>query len=155
MRSGAQCLSATAPVVLFVDTGITHPASWKPRTNPTTTCHVGGGASLMGTTSGDGRIRVALGRDCLIGANAGVGIALGDGCVVEAGCYVTAGSQVTTPEGHVVKATELSGRPRLLFRRNSLSGRLEAVPTKGFSGLNASLHATDISNWSPDAMLLR
>jgi len=117
--------------------------------------HVGAGAVLMGTTAGGGRVRVAVGKDCLIGANAGVGISLGDGCVVEAGCYVTAGAQVTTADGNVVKATELSERPNLLFRRNSISGRLEAVPSKGYPGLNAPLHDTDMSRWTPEAMLLR
>ena len=48
--------------------------------------HIGGGALLMGTTSGGGNLHVSIGRDCLVVANAWVGIALGDGCVVEAGC---------------------------------------------------------------------
>jgi 2,3,4,5-tetrahydropyridine-2-carboxylate N-succinyltransferase len=62
--------------------------------------------------------------------------------VVEAGCYVTAGSRVTLPDGSVVKARELSGRDGLLFRRNSVSGALEALPRTGTWGeLNAALHA--------------
>ncbi len=105
--------------------------------------HIGGGASLMGTTSGGGTLHVSIGRDCLVGANAGVGIALGDGCVVEAGCYVTAGAKVTLPDGQVVKAAAVSGSPRLLFRRNTETGRLEALPSPGWAGLHPALHGAD------------
>jgi 2,3,4,5-tetrahydropyridine-2-carboxylate N-succinyltransferase len=103
---------------------------------------VGGGASIMGTLSGGGKEVVSIGSGCLLGANAGIGISLGDRCVVEAGCYVTAGSRVTLPDGSVVKARELSGRDGLLFRRNSVSGALEALPRDGdWGSLNAALHA--------------
>ena len=105
---------------------------------------IGGGASIMGTLSGGGKQVVSIGSGCLLGANAGIGISLGDNCVVEAGCYVTAGSRVTLPDGSVVKAAELSGRDGLLFRRNSVSGALEALPRTGTWGeLNAALHAND------------
>ena len=41
----------------------------------------------------------------------------------------------------VVKARELSGLPGLLFRRNSVSGAVEAVQRSGsWGGLNAVLH---------------
>ncbi len=83
---------------------------------------IGGGASIMGTLSGGGTEVISVGERSLVGANAGIGISLGDDCVVEAGCYVTAGSKVTLPDGTVVKAAELSGRPGLLFRRNSVTG---------------------------------
>jgi 2,3,4,5-tetrahydropyridine-2-carboxylate N-succinyltransferase len=103
---------------------------------------IGGGASIMGTLSGGGTQVISIGRGCLLGANAGIGISLGDGCVVEAGCYVTGGSKVTLPDGTAVKARELSGRSGLLFRRNSVSGALEAIPREGTWGaLNADLHA--------------
>ncbi len=103
---------------------------------------IGGGASIMGTLSGGGSAVISVGEGCLIGANAGVGISLGDGCVVEAGCYITAGSKLTLPDGSVVKARELSGQPGWLFRRNSVSGALEAVRRAGSWGeLNADLHA--------------
>ncbi|MPQ98536.1 2,3,4,5-tetrahydropyridine-2,6-dicarboxylate N-succinyltransferase [Modestobacter sp. I12A-02628] len=103
---------------------------------------IGGGASIMGTLSGGGKQVVSIGSGCLLGANAGIGISLGDRCVVEAGCYVTAGSRVTLPDGSVVKAAELSGRDGLLFRRNSVSGALEALAREGTWGsLNAALHA--------------
>ena len=102
---------------------------------------IGGGASIMGTLSGGGKEVVSIGSGCLLGANAGIGISLGDRCVVEAGCYVTAGSRVTLPDGSVVKARELSGRNGLLFRRNSVTGALEALPRDGdWGALNADLH---------------
>jgi 2,3,4,5-tetrahydropyridine-2-carboxylate N-succinyltransferase len=103
---------------------------------------VGGGASIMGTLSGGGKQVISIGRRCLLGANAGIGISLGDDCVVEAGCYVTAGTKVTLADGSVVKAAELSGASNVLFRRNSVSGAIEAVAWKGEGiELNAALHA--------------
>jgi 2,3,4,5-tetrahydropyridine-2,6-dicarboxylate N-succinyltransferase len=105
---------------------------------------VGGGASIMGTLSGGGTAVISIGERCLLGANAGLGISLGDDCIVEAGLYVTGGSRVTLPDGEVVKAAELSGADGLLFRRNSQSGAIEAMPRSGrWGGLNAALHAND------------
>jgi 2,3,4,5-tetrahydropyridine-2-carboxylate N-succinyltransferase len=105
---------------------------------------VGGGASIMGTLSGGGKEIIRIGERCLIGANGGIGISLGDDCVVEAGTYITAGTKITLPDGRVVKARELSGLPGLLFRRNSVSGTVEAVPRAGGGiELNAALHAND------------
>ena len=102
---------------------------------------VGGGASIMGTLSGGGKEVISIGAGCLLGANSGTGISLGDGSVVEAGCYVTAASKITLADGKVVKASELSGRKGLLFRRNSISGALEAVSRPGdWGGLNEELH---------------
>jgi 2,3,4,5-tetrahydropyridine-2-carboxylate N-succinyltransferase len=109
---------------------------------------IGGGASIMGTLSGGGKQVISVGERCLIGANAGIGISLGDDCVVEAGCYVTAGTKVTVKDmdgkPKVIKAAELSGAGNVLFRRNSVSGAIEAVPwhAEGFA-LNADLHAND------------
>jgi 2,3,4,5-tetrahydropyridine-2-carboxylate N-succinyltransferase len=106
---------------------------------------IGGGASIMGTLSGGGRERVQIGERALLGANAGIGISIGDDSVVEAGLYVTAGTKVTIIDGseeRTVKATELSGQPNLLFRRNSTNGRVEVLPRTGAGiTLNASLHA--------------
>jgi 2,3,4,5-tetrahydropyridine-2-carboxylate N-succinyltransferase len=107
---------------------------------------VGGGASIMGTLSGGGKQVISIGERCLLGANAGVGISLGDDCVVEAGCYVTAGTKVTVKDmdgkPKVVKALELSGASNVLFRRNSVTGTVEAVPWKSEGvELNAALHA--------------
>ena len=103
---------------------------------------VGGGASIMGTLSGGGSEVISIGRGCLVGANSGIGISLGDECIVEAGLYVTAGTRVVLPDGEVVKARELSGADNLLFRRNSQSGAVEALPRSGtWGGLNEALHA--------------
>ncbi|TKV61561.1 2,3,4,5-tetrahydropyridine-2,6-dicarboxylate N-succinyltransferase [Nakamurella flava] len=106
---------------------------------------IGGGASIMGTLSGGGKEQVTIGAGCLLGANSGVGISLGDDCVVEAGLYLTAGTKLllrADGEERVVKARDLSGTAGLLFRRNSLTGGVEAVPRSGsWGGLNAILHA--------------
>ncbi|MFE9683802.1 2,3,4,5-tetrahydropyridine-2,6-dicarboxylate N-succinyltransferase [Streptomyces sp. NPDC006285] len=103
---------------------------------------IGGGASTMGTLSGGGNVRITIGERCLIGAEAGVGIALGDECVVEAGLYVTAGTRVTMPDGQIVKARELSGASNILFRRNSVTGKVEARPNNAvWGGLNEILHS--------------
>lgn len=105
---------------------------------------IGGGASTMGTLSGGGTERVAIGERCLLGAEAGLGIALGDDCVVEAGLYLTAGTKVTLPDGTVAKARELSGQGNLLFLRNSVTGAVEARPRDGHGiVLNSALHAND------------
>ena len=106
---------------------------------------IGGGASIMGTLSGGGKEQVTIGRWCLLGANSGVGISLGDDCVVEAGLYLTAGTKLTLEADggeQVVKARDLSGAAGLLYRRNSLTGGVEAVPRSGsWGGLNEALHA--------------
>ena len=113
---------------------------------------IGGGASIMGTLSGGGKQVISIGERCLLGANAGLGISLGNDCVVEAGLYVTAGTKVTATgsvaaalgvdDGAAVKALDLSGAPNVLFRRNSLTGTVEAVPWKSEAvELNADLHA--------------
>jgi 2,3,4,5-tetrahydropyridine-2-carboxylate N-succinyltransferase len=106
---------------------------------------VGGGASIMGTLSGGGTERVTIGERALLGANSGIGISIGDDSVVEAGLYVTAGTKVTylLPAGpRTVKAVELSGVPGILFRRNSLTGAVEALPRSGHGiHLNEALHA--------------
>ena len=105
---------------------------------------IGGGASIMGTLSGGGKERVAIGARALLGANAGVGISIGDDSVVEAGLYVTAGTKVTIIDDQgerTAKAAELSGVANLLFRRNSVTGRVEVLPRKGDGiVLNSILH---------------
>jgi len=103
---------------------------------------VGGGASIMGTLSGGGKEVISIGEKCLLGANSGLGISLGDNCVIEAGTYITAAAKVKLPDGEIVKAGALSGADNLLFRRNSLTGGLEAVMRTGtWGGLNSVLHA--------------
>jgi len=106
---------------------------------------VGAGSSIMGTLSGGGKSKNAIGERSLLGANAGIGISLGDECIVEAGLYVTAGTKVKMPDGKVVSARELSGQSGLLFRRNSQTGAVEVLPTNSsrWGGLNTSLHSND------------
>ncbi|WP_347975946.1 2,3,4,5-tetrahydropyridine-2,6-dicarboxylate N-succinyltransferase [Microbacterium sp. ProA8] len=111
---------------------------------------IGGGASIMGTLSGGGTHKVSVGARTLLGANAGIGISLGDDCVVEAGLYVTAGTKIVLPDEPpradgspaTAKGADLSGRAGLLFRRNSLTGAVEAVRRAGIGvTLNEALHA--------------
>ncbi len=106
---------------------------------------IGGGASIQGTLSGGGQVRISIGKNCLLGANSGVGISLGDDCIVEAGLYVTSGTLVSMPDSSIRKARELSGSNGLLFRRNSLTGGVEAIARSGASwqGLNDDLHKND------------
>ncbi|MGZ4761137.1 MAG: 2,3,4,5-tetrahydropyridine-2,6-dicarboxylate N-succinyltransferase [Ilumatobacteraceae bacterium] len=105
---------------------------------------IGGGASIMGTLSGGGIDQITIGERCLLGAESGIGISLGDECVVEAGLYVTAGTLVKMPDGDVVKARQLSGASGLLYRRNSQTGAVEAIPRSvAWKGLNAALHHND------------
>jgi 2,3,4,5-tetrahydropyridine-2-carboxylate N-succinyltransferase len=107
---------------------------------------LGGGCSTMGTLSGGGTAIISVGRDCLIGANAGIGIALGDRCVVEAGLYVTGGTKVSLLDNEnnlveLLKAKALSGKNDLLFRRNSQTGAVECKSNKTRIALNEDLHA--------------
>ena len=113
---------------------------------------IGGGASIMGTLSGGGKQVISLGKRCLLGANAGCGISLGNDCVIEAGLYVTAGSKLVVRgavaealglnDGDTIKALELSGANNVLFRRNSISGAIEATAWKSEAvDLNEALHA--------------
>ncbi|MBB2955046.1 2,3,4,5-tetrahydropyridine-2-carboxylate N-succinyltransferase [Bifidobacterium commune] len=110
---------------------------------------VGGGASIMGTLSGGGKLRNSIGEHSLLGANAGIGISLGDNCVVEAGLYITAGTKIAihdnakTEAGEpldVVKGADLSGKDNILFIRNSISGAIEARYRKNGIALNEKLH---------------
>ncbi len=106
---------------------------------------IGAGASIMGTLSGGGKQTNFVGERSLLGANAGIGISLGDDCIVEAGLYVTAGTKVKLPDGTVVSARTLSGKSGILYRRNSQTGAVEALPTDSsrWGGLNSALHVND------------
>ncbi|RYY74048.1 MAG: 2,3,4,5-tetrahydropyridine-2,6-dicarboxylate N-succinyltransferase [Gammaproteobacteria bacterium] len=106
---------------------------------------LGGGSSTMGTLSGGGNIIISIGKESLIGANAGSGIPLGDRCKIESGLYITAGTKVvmlddTGAEVKTVKARDLAGVSDLVFRRNSISGRVEVVTNKSALQLNSALH---------------
>lgn len=107
---------------------------------------LGGSASTLGTLSGGGNIVISIGRNCLIGANAGTGIPLGDNCTIEAGLYITAGMRIAVMDKDgdgvdTVKARALAGQSNMLFIRNSSSGRIECRTNKTAATLNANLHA--------------
>lgn len=107
---------------------------------------LGGGASTMGTLAGGGEIIITLGKNCLIGANAGTGIPLGDRCTIEAGLYITAGTVVTVvdedgKEVRKVKARELAGGSDMLFIRNSVTGQIVCRTNRKAIALNEALHA--------------
>jgi 2,3,4,5-tetrahydropyridine-2-carboxylate N-succinyltransferase len=107
---------------------------------------LGGGCSTIGTLSGGGNIIISIGKECLIGANAGIGIPLGDRCTVEAGLFVTAGTKVTMLDAEgmpveTVKARDLNGKSDLLFRRNSTTGAVECLTNRTAVELNEELHA--------------
>ena len=109
---------------------------------------IGGGASIMGTLSGGGNMVISMGEKCLLGANSGLGIPLGDRCTVEAGLYITAGTVVTLvndqkQDAGKIKARELAGNNDLLFRRNSVTGRVECLTNKSVVELNTELHASN------------
>lgn len=106
---------------------------------------IGGGASIMGTLSGGGKQVISMGQRNLLGANAGLGISLGDDCIVESGLYLTAGTKVKMPDGSIVSARDLSGQSKLLFRRHSQTGEVQAIMTDGtlWGGLNSELHKND------------
>ena len=107
---------------------------------------LGGGCSTIGTLSGGGNIVISVGKECLIGANAGIGIPLGDRCTVEAGLFVTAGTKVTMLDAQgmpveTAKARDLAGKSDLLFRRNSTTGAVECLTNRSAVELNEELHA--------------
>lgn len=107
---------------------------------------LGGSASTMGTLSGGGEITITLGKNCLIGANAGTGIPLGDRCTIEAGLYITAGTVISVVDEDrqaikTVKARELAGGNDMLFIRNSQNGEVICRTNKQAIALNDALHA--------------
>ncbi len=109
---------------------------------------LGGGCSTMGTLSGGGNIIISVGKECLLGANAGIGIPLGDRCTVESGLYITAGTKLNLLDENnqvveAIKARDLAGKSDLLFRRNSLSGVVECKTNKTAIALNEELHANN------------
>ena len=109
---------------------------------------LGGGCSTMGTLSGGNNIKISIGENCLIGANAGVGIPLGDNCTIEAGLYVTAGTKIELYKENgdidgVFKGSELSNCSNLVFLRNSQNGKVFAKVNQKSINLNSELHKND------------
>ena len=109
---------------------------------------LGGGCSTMGTLSGGNNIKISIGENCLIGANAGVGIPLGDNCTIEAGLYVTAGTKIELFKENgdidgVFKGSELSNCSNLVFLRNSQNGKVFAKVNQKSINLNSELHKND------------
>lgn len=109
---------------------------------------LGGGCSTMGTLSGGGNIVISVGKECLLGANAGIGIPLGDRCTVESGLYITPGSKMNLLDDNnqvvqEIKGRDLAGKSDLLFRRNSLTGSIECLTNKTAIALNEELHANN------------
>ena len=107
---------------------------------------IGGGASTMGTLSGGNDTKIFIGENCLLGANSGIGISLGDNCTVEAGLYLTSGTKITMFDNDVskiIKAVELSGKPNILYYRDSTNGKVIAAENNKISDLNKELHSND------------
>ena len=109
---------------------------------------LGGGCSTMGTLSGGNNIKISIGENCLIGANAGVGIPLGDNCTIEAGLYITAGTKIEVYKENgeldgVLKGSELSNCSNLVFLRNSQNGKVIAKVNQKSISLNSELHKND------------
>ena len=107
---------------------------------------IGGGASTMGTLSGGNDTKIFIGENCLLGANSGIGISLGDNCTVEAGLYLTSGTKITIFDNDVskiIKAIELSGKPNILYYRDSTNGKVIAAENNKISDLNKELHSND------------
>ena len=109
---------------------------------------LGGGCSTMGTLSGGNNIKISIGENCLIGANAGVGIPLGDNCTIEAGLYITAGTKIELYKENgdldgVFKGSKLSNCSNLVFLRNSQNGKVIAKVNQKSINLNYELHKND------------
>lgn len=104
-----------------------------------------GGSSTAGSLAVGAHRRVSLGKNCHLGSNAGLAIPLGDDCVVEGGLYLDSETKVYyMPSGGVMPgdagffmepktmlAEELAGVSNAFFRRNSQTGRVEAVSRAG------------------------
>ena len=117
-------------------------ASWS-----TTDSDVGGGASIMGTLSGGGT-EVDLGRQALPDRRQRRPRASRSATTASSRPAATSPPAPRSPsptsdgKPQVVKALELSGADNVLFRRNSVTGTVEAVPWRSDGvALNAALHA--------------
>ena len=106
---------------------------------------IGGGASIMGTLSGGGTRGGPVGERCLARAPTPASASRS---------ATTASSRpaATSPPAprsrcrtaRSSRRASCPGRDELLFRRNSVTGAVEALPREGtWGGLNAALHAND------------
>ena len=91
----------------------------------------------LATLTGEGRVLDVLFPDPRLGAGEGApGTSVGE--------VRSEDPRRGVKDVEVVKALELSGADGLLFRRNSQTGAVEAMPRSGaWAGLNAALHAND------------
>mgnify|MGYP002224701709 CR=1 FL=1 len=109
---------------------------------------IGGGASIMGTLSGGGKLRNSIGEHSLLGATP-VSASLW-AITAPSKPVCTSPPALRSPSGtrpsaageplEVVKGAELSGKDNILFIRNSVNGRIEARYRKVGIELNAKLH---------------
>ena len=118
-------------------------AGSRPAWSSATDSDVGGGASIMGTLSGGGKEVVSIGERCLLGRqrrrrHLARRRLRGRGRLLRHGRH----------QGHPARRHAWSrpsscpGSDHVLFRRNSVTGAIEAVPWKaGRIELNAALHA--------------
>ena len=107
---------------------------------------IGGGASILGTLSGGNDVPISVGRNCLLEVNSALGIPIGDAVIIAAETAVMASSRVRVSVtghplmGQLVKGAELAGINAVTFRRNDLSGTLEAVRTPRNEDFALKLH---------------
>ena len=88
---------------------------------------------------------IKIGNNCWIGISSIIlpGSKLGNNCIVEAGLYLTAGTKLRffkDDEIQEIKAADLSGMSDILFRRNSITGVVEAISNSKDTSLNPELH---------------
>jgi len=109
---------------------------------------LGGGSSTMGTLSGGNKIVISLGRECLLGANAGVGIpwataarskpAFMSRLAPRSRCWTTTTNRCVPLRPGILRANPICssvGTPRPV--------PLNAAPTKSAIALNEELHANN------------
>ena len=104
---------------------------------------IGGGASIMGTLSGGGT-KIVSHRQAMPARRQRRASASRSATTASSRPAATSppGSKVTLPDGAVVAAREPPASDNMLFRRNSVTGALEALPRSGsWGGLNAALHS--------------
>ena len=107
---------------------------------------VGGGASIMGTLSGGGHEQIIASASAACSARTPASASRSATTASSRpGTYVTAGTKVTAARRRrPSRRPQLSGQAGLLFRRNSVTGAIEARPRRAPAiALNDVLHAND------------